>query len=181
MKIKTLLLILLLDDYRASCRWRRTPPAEEEIPSAQILNEQGGPASITGEVNTPTASSRWAWPSRWSSWRKIRPASSTAIAASDRAESQVLGKITSDFYTSPFTYRIDQPIEPAGTLRDVDQDGEADTGVMVYPPSPYWTNTWGDPYLEERDLYGGGWSSAYASTRVDPNPSAKGEIIGGKY
>ncbi|MBK8027382.1 MAG: peptidase S41 [Chloroflexi bacterium] len=52
--------------------------------------------------------------------------------------------------------------------------------MMVYAIA-YWTNTWGDPYLEERDLYGGGWSSAYASTRVDPNPSAKGEIIGGKY
>ena len=59
-------------------------------------------------------------------------------------------------------------------------DGEEDTGVMVYAIA-YWTNTWGDPYLEERDLFGGGWSTAYASTRIDPNPSAKGEVIGGTY
>ena len=94
--------------------------------------------------------------------------------------SQTLGKITSDFFTSPFTYRIDLPIEPAASLRDVDQDSAVEPGVMIYAVA-YWTNTWGDAYLEERDLFGGGWSTAYASTHVDQNPSANGNIIGGKY
>jgi C-terminal processing protease CtpA/Prc len=51
---------------------------------------------------------------------------------------------------------------------------------MIYAVA-YWTNTWGDPYLEQRDLFGGGWSTAYASTHIDQNPSAHGEVIGGKY
>ena len=39
-------------------------------------------------------------------------------------ESQVIGQITSDFYTSPFTYSLTLPEEPNGTLHDVDHDGK---------------------------------------------------------
>src|SRR5512134_3514203 len=95
-------------------------------------------------------------------------------------ESQVLGQITSDFYTSPFTYSLTLPEEPKGTLHDVDHDGNQETGVMVFAIA-YWTNTWGDPYLERRDQGGGGWSSAYASTRVTDNPELYLEVTGGKY
>jgi len=77
----------------------------------------------------------------------------------------VLGKLTSDFYTSPFTYTLSLPTRPSGTLNDVDHDGQKDTGVMVFAVA-YWTNTWGDPYLERRDQGGGGWSTAYASIKV---------------
>ena len=95
-------------------------------------------------------------------------------------ESQVIGQITSDFYTSPFTYSLALPEEPNGTLHDVDHDGKKETGVMVFAIA-YWTNTWGDPYLERRDLMGGAWSSAYASTRVSDNPASYLEVFGGKY
>ncbi|HLO29135.1 MAG TPA: S41 family peptidase [Anaerolineales bacterium] len=95
-------------------------------------------------------------------------------------ESQVIGQITSDFYTSPFTYSLTLPEEPNGTLHDVDHDGNQETGVMVFAIA-YWTNTWGDPYLERRDLMGGAWSTAYASTRVSDNPESYLEVFGGKY
>lgn len=95
-------------------------------------------------------------------------------------QSQVIGQITSDFYTSPFTYSLTLPAEPNGTLHDVDQDGETDTGVMVFAVA-YWTNTWGDPYLERRDQAGGGWSSAYASTKVSDARELYLEVVGGKY
>ncbi len=95
-------------------------------------------------------------------------------------ESQALAQITSDFFESPFSYSLALPIEPQGSLRDVDQDGEEDTGIQVFAPA-YWTNTWGDPFLEERDLSGGGWSTAYASTRISEDADTEREIIGGKY
>ena len=95
-------------------------------------------------------------------------------------ESQVLAQITSDFYTSPFTYSLTLPDEPRGVLNDVDHDGAEDTGVMVFAVA-YWTNTWGDPYLERRDLYGGGWSGAYASTRVSSDSDTYLEVFGGQY
>lgn len=96
------------------------------------------------------------------------------------AESQVMGQITSDFYTSPFTYSLTLPEVPKGTLHDVDHDDADETGVMVFAVA-YWTNTWGDPYLERRDQGGGGWSSAYASTNVTDDSEFYLEVIGGKY
>ncbi len=95
-------------------------------------------------------------------------------------QSQVMGQITSDFGVSPFTYSLALPIEPQGSLRDVDNDGQSDVGVMVFAVA-YWTNSFGDPFLEERDLSGGGWSTAYASTRISTNPDTRREIVGGKF
>ncbi len=95
-------------------------------------------------------------------------------------QSQVIGEITSDFYTSPFTYSLSLPAEPNGTLHDVNHDGKTDQGVMVFAVA-YWTNTWGDPYLEVRDQGGGGWSSAYASTKVSTDRDTYLEVYGGKY
>ena len=95
-------------------------------------------------------------------------------------QSQVIGEITSDFYASPFTYSLSLPAEPNGTLHDVNHDGKTDTGVMVFAVA-YWTNTWGDPYLERRDQGGGGWSSDYASTKVSDNRDSYLEVYGGKY
>jgi C-terminal processing protease CtpA/Prc len=95
-------------------------------------------------------------------------------------QSQVLGEITSDFNTSPFTYSLSLPAEPNGTLNDVNHDGKKDAGVMVFAIA-YWTNIWGDPYLERRDQGGGGWSSAYVSTKVSQNRDSYLEVFGGKY
>jgi C-terminal processing protease CtpA/Prc len=95
-------------------------------------------------------------------------------------ESQTLGQLTSDFYTSPVSYSIALPIQPQGTYRDVDNNGREDQGVQIYAVA-YWHNVFGDPYLEERDLYGGGWSTAYASTRVSEASATLYEIVGGKF
>lgn len=95
-------------------------------------------------------------------------------------ESQVIAEITSDFYTSPFTYSLSLPAAPNGTLHDVDHDGNEETGVMIFAVA-YWTNTWGDPYLERRDQFGGGWSTAYASTKVTDDRDSYLEVYGGKY
>ncbi len=152
--------------------------AQEEPPPAEIENDEGGPVVITGEVNY------------------TNPLFTLGVAApmiilEDQAgfvdrnkgfifppESQTIGQITSDFYTPPFAYSLSLPIEPQGSLRDVDQDGDEDEGVMVFAIA-YWTNTWGDPFLEVRDMSGGGWSSAYASTRVSEDWETQYEYIGG--
>jgi C-terminal processing protease CtpA/Prc len=91
-----------------------------------------------------------------------------------------LGQITSDFYTSPFFYSIALPIEPQGSYRDVSFGQADETGVQIFAVA-YWNNTFGDPYLEERDLYGGGWSTAYASTRISEDPETDREIVGGIF
>lgn len=94
-------------------------------------------------------------------------------------ETQVMGQITSDFYTSPFAYSLALPIEPRGILNDVDNDGEPDAGVMVFAVA-FWSNAFGDAFLEQRDQFGGGWSTAYASTRTSTAAETIGEYVGGK-
>jgi C-terminal processing protease CtpA/Prc len=154
--------------------------AQDDDSEARVINDEGGPVVITGEVTytNPFFTSGVAAP---------------VIILEDQAgfidrnenfifppESQTLGQITSNFYESPFTYSLALPIEPQGTLRDVDNDTQNDTGVMVFAIA-YWNNVWGDPFLEERDLQGGGWSGAYASTEVSTDPNMRLEIIGGKF
>lgn len=156
------------------------PVFAQDLPPAVVINDEGGPVAITGSIT-------------YTNPFFTMGVASPLVILEDQAgfvdrneyyifppESQVLGQITSDFYQSPFSYSIALPIEPQGSLRDVDNDGETDPGVMVYAIA-YWNNVWGDPFLEERDLSGGGWSSAYASTRVSEDPEQRLEIIGGKF
>lgn len=172
--VRILLLLALLLVFGGSAI------AQSDLPPAEIINDEGGAVAISGEVN-------------YTYGFFTLGVDEPLIILEDQAgfvdrnrrfimsvDSQVLGQITSDFFTSPFTYEVELPIVPDAELRDVDNDGETDTGVMVYAIA-YWSNIWGDAYLEERDLQGGGWSGAYASTRISPDPSAKGELIGGKY
>jgi C-terminal processing protease CtpA/Prc len=154
--------------------------AQENPPPTDVVEDEGGPVVITGEVDytDPFFTLGVASP------MIILEDQAGFIDRNERfimpPESQTIGQITSDFFDPPFSYSLALPIEPQGTLRDVDNDGEEDTGVMTFAVA-YWTNTWGDPFLEERDLYGGGWSTAYASTRVSEDWETRREIIGGKF
>lgn len=182
MFVHLLCTLLILLPVTASVATNAVVRAQDEtaLSPAEIVNEEGGPVAIRGEV---------AYTNSFFTTGVAAP----MVILEDQAgfvdrnegfilppESQTLGQITSDFYTSPFSYTIALPIEPQASLRDVDQDGAEDTGVMVYAVA-YWSNTFGDPFLEERDLYGGGWSTAYASTRVSEDVSTKREIVGGKF
>jgi C-terminal processing protease CtpA/Prc len=156
------------------------PTTVSQFPPAEIVNDEGGPIVVTGEVGytNPFFTAGVAEPI-------VILEDQAGFVDRDRnfifpVESQVLGQITSDFYTSPFTYSLTLPLVPKGTLRDVDNDDEEDDGLMVFAVA-YWTNTWGDAYLEKRDQGGGGWSSAYASTRVSDDRDNYLEIYGGKY
>lgn len=148
--------------------------------TANVINDEGGPVLITGEVTytNPLFTGGVAQP-------LIILEDQTGFVDRNEyyiipEESQVLGQITSDFFTSPFSYSLSLPQVPNGGLRDVDNDGQEDTGVMVFAVA-YWTNQFGDPLLEERDLYGGGWSTAYASTRISEDVDTRLEVVGGKY
>lgn len=175
--LQTLLALALLASVGV------TPAAlaqDEEPPAAEIVNDEGGPVSITGEVpyTNPFFTLGVAAP------LVILEDQAGFVDRNERflmpLASQTLGQITTDFFTSPFSYSIALPIEPQGSLRDVDQDEAEEPGVQVFAIA-YWTNTFGDPFLEERDLYGGGWSTAYASTRVSEDAETEREIVGGKF
>jgi C-terminal processing protease CtpA/Prc len=155
------------------------PTLSDQV-TAHVINDEGGPVSISGVMT-------------YTNRTLMNGTAEPVVILEDQAgfvdrnqwfimpvASQTLGQITSDFLTSPFSYTISLPIEPQGSYRDVDNDGEDDSGVQTYAVA-YWTNTFGDPYLEERDLSGGGWSTAYVSTKLSDDASTEREIIGGKF
>ena len=167
------------DTARPSQAGGAEPTGSTDLPLAEIVNDEGGPVVVTGEVT-------------YTNVFFTEGVAQPIIILEDQAgfidrnegfvipvASQTLGQITSDFYTSPFTYRLSLPIEPQGSLRDVDNDSIEEPGVMVFAIA-YWNNIWGDPFLQERDLGGGGWSTAYASTRASEEAETEREIIGGK-
>lgn len=79
-------------------------------------------------------------------------------------EGQAIGPVwTLDDNTLGFSLPL--PSVPQGTYVDVDQDGEEDTGLMVFGVA-FWANIWGGPFLEERE--GTGWSTASTTTITDP-------------
>ncbi len=148
--------------------------------AALIVNDDGGPISLSGELHYTNAffTSGVAEP-------LIILEEQTGFVDRNRhfiipLESQVPGQITSDFFTSPFSYSLSLPRKPAASPRDVDNDGEDDIGVMVFSVA-YWTNLFGGPLLDKCDQHGGGWSTGYASTRASIDPESRGEIIGGKF
>lgn len=86
---------------------------------------------------------------------------------------QAMGPVTIHEDQS-LTYELALPAVPQGTFVDVDNNGVEDKGVQVFAIA-YWDNTWGDPFLEERD--GTGWSTAYTSALIDS--AQQDEIQGG--
>lgn len=157
-------------------------PASIALPpgAARIINDEGGPVVVMGELHYTNAFF-------------TSGVDDPVIVLEDQAgfidrdkrfilslESQVPGQITSDFFISPFSYSLSLPLAPKGSLRDVDNDGEEDTGVMVFAVG-YWTNIFGGPLLDECDQHGGGWSTGYASTRASFDPATRYEIVGGKF
>ena len=153
--------------------------AQTDLAPAPILNDEGGTRAVYGEMSytNPYLTDGVAEP-------LIILEDQAGFVDRDRdftfsPESQVMGRLTSDFFTSPVSYVLQLPFEPQGSLRDVDNDGEEDGGVQIFAVA-FWTNIWGPPELEERDLRGGGWSTAYASTDTSNRSQTLNEIIGGQ-
>ncbi|MBC8100901.1 MAG: hypothetical protein H7Y11_15785, partial [Armatimonadetes bacterium] len=82
-------------------------------------------------------------------------------------ESQSFGVIITDPFSSPFKYELALPARPQGVRRDVDHNGRADGGVMLFGVTVA-SNTFGGPFLEERDNYVVGiMNSILLSTDID--------------
>lgn len=149
------------------------------LPPADIINDEGGTAIITGEVPyTVTFLADWGTPSISISLIDIageidRIASLPGYVIP--TDAQVLGQITSDPLRSPFTYEINLPIVPRGEFRDLDNNGTDNIGVITMNIQVY-TDIFDDPYWESDREYAAGLLSTVHSVDY----ANLDEIIGGK-
>ncbi len=90
-----------------------------------------------------------------------------------KPNSQDIGPVIKD-NNDTLSYMLSLPAIPQGTFVDVDNNGKSDEGVQVFAIA-YWSNTWGGPFLEQRD--GTGWSTSYSSALTDPENND--EMTGG--
>lgn len=90
--------------------------------------------------------------------------------------SQTLGYLKLDTANRTGEFLLQLPARPAGTLVDVNPDGNNETGVQVFTLA-YSPNLTGGPYSEGDDS-SRGWPSYLASTRHDTENAD--EVIGGK-
>ena len=91
-------------------------------------------------------------------------------------ESQVLGYVDLNLNTNRGTFNLQLPLQPAGILNDLDNDGQENTGVQVFALeyAPNWT---GGPFYTSGDPYTG-WPQYLASVLTDSENDD--EVIGGK-
>lgn len=119
---------------------------------AQVVNDDGGPRFITGTANYTFPYFGMFLPQPFVVLYDVAGLVERDVDFYPSLRSQVLGVITSDPFTSPFTYDLPLPLTPRGDLRDVDQNGRSDVGVMIFTVAVT-SNTWADPFLEERDNF----------------------------
>lgn len=125
---------------------------QPDMPIAQVVNEQGGPAFISGQADYTFPFFRLFLPEPYIVLYDISGYVERDPDFYADETSQVIGQITSDPFNPPFTYELSLPIVPRGDLRDVDNDGQSDAGVMIFTISTV-SNTWADPLLEQRDNF----------------------------
>lgn len=144
------------------------------LPDAEITNDEGGTAIITGEVNYTVG------------FLSSFGADAILVMLSDISyqvdrnrdyvlpvDAQVIGQVTSDPLVTPFTYQVNLPIVPPGESRDVDNNGQPDTGVKIMR---IWVtiNMLGGPYWQE-----GEYEAGFSSTRDSNAFGRRDEITGG--
>lgn len=120
------------------------------FPPAPLTDDEGGVQIIQGDAPYTFPYFRLFLPNPYVVLYDISGVIDQNIRFVPREESQVIGVITSDPFTSPFTYEISLPYQARGELRDLDNNGQQDAGVGVYM-LVVTSNTWNEPFLELRD------------------------------
>lgn len=166
MRIRVLLLVTLMI-ILTTLFTTFAQDSESDLPDAKIVNEEGGAAFISGEANYTFPYFRMFLPEPYVVFYDVAGLVERDVDFVPSVESQVLGAITSDPFTSPFSYDLSLPSIPRGELRDVDNDGQKDQGVMIFSIFTA-SNNWADPFLERRDNFVAGVvSSIEISSDVD--------------
>ncbi len=120
---------------------------------ADIANDEGGPAVVTGE---------WKYTAAAVATHYLEPVAMLKDVSRDIQRNytewvprsgQIMGFLTRPLAPAPTAYQVNLPVQPSGASVDLDNDGEEDTGVQVFAAA-LGTNLVGDSYLEQIEQAG---------------------------
>jgi C-terminal processing protease CtpA/Prc len=128
----------------------------QEAPPAEIVNDEGGPVVIKGEYaySDPQLPDKGSQPVVFLgdvSNLFVEGGFDFSTEYLNLNSPQILGINTSNIHDGPLNYEILLPIDPGGKLDDVDNNGTADPGVMIYTVN-FTFNSIGDPYIDKREF-----------------------------
>ncbi|MEM6283966.1 MAG: hypothetical protein AAF787_17375, partial [Chloroflexota bacterium] len=132
--------------------------AQDDTPAAEIINDDGGVQTITGELAYTFGFFNSLWRDPYVIIYNDAGSIDRDIEYTASLESQYFGLFTTDTRESPISYQLSLPIAPDGDFRDVDNDDTEDTGIQFYVPA-ITDNLWGDPFIIERDGFFLGYAS----------------------
>lgn len=152
--------------------------AQDDAPSAEIQNDEGGVAIIRGEYaySDPGLPEYGLQPVVFMgdiSNIFVEGGFDFSTEYLDVNSTQVLAQNLSDIREGPFQYELLLPIDPAGGLHDVDNDEEAETGVSVYVLA-FTFNGIDDPFIDEREFI------YYSSLTLSQDFETQYEVTGGR-
>ncbi len=149
--------------------------AQDDLPDAEMTADEGGVQVISGELVYTFGFFNSLWRDPYVLLYDGAGVIDNDFEYVPSFASQVFGRFTSDTTVSPISYELDLPFTPNGEFRDVDNNGEENTGVQVFTPGIF-NNLWGDPYMDDRDDF----YFAYASVVVSDDAATIGQVEGGK-
>ena len=136
-------------------------PTGSSLPPADITNEEGGPAVVTGEWSYSSFVISSHFPEPTVALMDVSRSIQRDFTEFVPRTAQIIGTLTSPMSPSPAKYRVDVPTIPAGTYIDLDNDGEQDEGIQIFALH-VGPNIEGDSFLEQLEQF------AYRSFLNDP-------------
>jgi C-terminal processing protease CtpA/Prc len=130
--------------------------AQDEPPPAEFVNDDGGVVSVIGTFNysDPSVPDYGSQPIIFLgdiSNIFVEGGFDFSTEYLNLDSPQVMASLTSDIHEGPLTYTVKLPIDPGGILTDVDNDEEAEPGVMVYTVN-FTFNGIGDVFIDDREF-----------------------------
>lgn len=155
----------------------------DEVPPAEITNDEGGVVRIVGEVPY-TVGFLTDFNQSTINVAMVNAANYVdrvfTAEVFDPVEWQTLGRVTSTPFQSPFTYEIDLPLLPPGPSRDVDNDSVEEDGVRFYSIGVFIdTTARATSYWDQLTEYGAGLTSYISAESIDFE--LRYDVAGGKF
>jgi C-terminal processing protease CtpA/Prc len=151
----------------------------QEAPLAKIVNDEGGPVVIKGEYaySDPELPDKGSQPIVFLgdvSNLFVEGGFDFSTEYLNLNSPQIMGTLMSNIHDGPLTYEILLPIDPGGKLDDVDNNGTADAGVMIYTVN-FTFNSIGDPSIDKREFI------YYSSVTSSQDFETQYQINGGTF